>query len=61
MLTRHSPSNGPGSPDVWGFYEKDTGSIQYLVADPHTREGVLIDVVQDFDPAEARTGFDSAD
>mgnify|MGYP002816022414 CR=1 FL=1 len=61
MLTRHSPSNGPGSPDVWGFYEKDTGSIQYLVADPHTRKGVLIDVVQDFDPAEARTSFDSAD
>ncbi|MCB8839772.1 MBL fold metallo-hydrolase [Aurantimonas sp. VKM B-3413] len=61
MLTRHSPSSGAGSPDVWGFYEKDTGSIQYLVADPQTRKGVLIDVVQDFDPAEARTSFDSAD
>ncbi|MEX6505362.1 MBL fold metallo-hydrolase [Jiella sp. M17.18] len=61
MLTRYSPSKGEGSPDVWGFYEKNTGSIQYLVADPQTRKGVLIDVVQDFDPAGARTGFDSAD
>lgn len=61
MLTRHSPSNGPHSPDVWGFYDSDSGSIQYLVADPTSRKSVLIDVVQDFDPANARTGFDSAD
>ncbi|MCQ0986938.1 MBL fold metallo-hydrolase [Jiella marina] len=61
MLTRHSPSKGPGSPDVWGFYEEDTGSIQYLVADPDSRKGAVIDVVQNFDPAEARTSFESAD
>nr|BAT31455.1 metallo-beta-lactamase family protein [Fulvimarina pelagi] len=61
MLTRHSPSRGSGSPDVWGFYEEDTGSIQYLAADPATQKAVLIDVVQDFDPAEARTSFGSAD
>ena len=61
MLTRHSPSTGSGSPDIWGFYEEDTGSIQYLIADPGTRRGVLIDVVQNFDPAEARTSFESAD
>jgi glyoxylase-like metal-dependent hydrolase (beta-lactamase superfamily II) len=61
MLTRHSPSRGPGSPDVWGFYEEDTGSIQYVCADPATRKAALIDVVLDFDPAEARTSTTSAD
>jgi glyoxylase-like metal-dependent hydrolase (beta-lactamase superfamily II) len=61
MLTRHSPSRGPGSPDVWGFYEEDTGSIQYVCADPATRKAALIDVVLDFDPAEARTATKSAD
>lgn len=61
MLTRHSPSRGAGSPDVWGFYEEDTGSIQYVCADPATRKAALIDVVLDFDPAEARTSTESAD
>ncbi|MEE2950201.1 MAG: MBL fold metallo-hydrolase [Pseudomonadota bacterium] len=61
MLTRHSPSTGSGSPDIWGFYEEDTGSIQYLAVDTRTRRAVLIDVVQNFDPAEARTSFESAD
>ncbi|WP_349942198.1 MBL fold metallo-hydrolase [Fulvimarina sp. MAC8] len=61
MLARHSPSTGPRSPDVWGFYEENTGSIQYLVADPATKKATLIDVVQNFDPPEARTGFESAD
>ncbi|MBO0663275.1 MBL fold metallo-hydrolase [Jiella sp. MQZ9-1] len=61
MLTRHSPSTGPASPDVWGFYEEKSGSIQYLVADPATRRAVLIDVVQDFDPADARTSHNSAE
>ena len=27
-VVRHSPSQGPNSPDVWGIYEPDTGSIQ---------------------------------
>lgn len=61
MLTRHSPSTGSGSPDIWGFYEEDTGSIQYLAVDTRKRKGVLIDVVQNFDQAEARTSFESAD
>ncbi|HAR53967.1 MAG TPA: MBL fold metallo-hydrolase, partial [Roseovarius nubinhibens] len=33
-VVRHSPSTGPDSPDVWGIYEPDTGSIQYICADP---------------------------
>lgn len=60
-IVRYSPSTGVGSPDVWGIYEADTGSIQYIVADPKTREAALVDVVQNFDPRSAKTDFSSAD
>ncbi|UWQ19774.1 MBL fold metallo-hydrolase [Jannaschia sp. M317] len=60
-LTRHSPSTGPGSPDVWGLYEADTGSVQYVAACPRTRRAVAIDVVLNFDPASARTSTESAE
>ena len=61
MLTRISPSTGPGSPDVWGMYEPDTGSIQYVVADPATRKAALIDVVWDLNPARMTTSTRSMD
>lgn len=61
MTTRHSPSTGAGSPDVWGVYEPDTGSIQYVCACPRTRKAVLIDVVLNFDPASAETSTASAE
>jgi glyoxylase-like metal-dependent hydrolase (beta-lactamase superfamily II) len=60
-LTRHSPSTGPGSPDVWGLYEADTGSVQYVAACPRTKRAVAIDVVLNFDPANARTSTESAE
>lgn len=60
-LTRHSPSTGPGSPDVWGIYEVATGSIQYVAACPETRKAVVIDAVLNFDPAAARTSTESAE
>lgn len=60
MFRNTSPSTGPGSPRVTGFYDKATGSVQYVVADTATRRCALIDVVQDFDPRSAGTGFDSA-
>ena len=50
-VVRHSPATGIGSPHVWGIYEPDTGSIQYVCADPTTRQAALIDVVLNFDPA----------
>jgi glyoxylase-like metal-dependent hydrolase (beta-lactamase superfamily II) len=58
-ITRHSPSQGPDSPDVWGLYEPDTGSIQYVAACPVTRKAALIDVVLDFDPASFATATHS--
>ncbi|HET7410593.1 MAG TPA: MBL fold metallo-hydrolase [Paracoccaceae bacterium] len=60
-VVRHSPSRGAGSPEVWGVYEPDTGSIQYVCADPESRRAALIDVVLDFDPKSCRTGTHSMD
>ena len=60
MFTRHSPSTGPSSPAVQGFYDKASGSIQYVAWDPATKHAALIDTVLDFDPAHARTRSDSA-
>src|SRR5690606_2617787 len=54
-VVRHSPSRGPGSPDVWGVYEPDTGSIQYVCADPATKKAALIDVVWNFNPKNYKT------
>ncbi|MDS9469021.1 MBL fold metallo-hydrolase [Paracoccus sp. MBLB3053] len=60
-VVRHSPSTGNGSPDVWGIYEPDTGSIQYICADPTTKKAALIDVVWNFDPRNYRFTTDSMD
>ncbi|MEO1949336.1 MBL fold metallo-hydrolase [Thioclava sp.] len=60
-LTRHSPTTGRGSPDVWGIYEEASGSIQYVVACPETKAAVVIDTVLNFDPAAARTSTESAE
>ena len=60
-VVRHSPSSGPGRPDVWGIYEPDTGSIQNVCADPATRQAALIDVVWNFDPSACTTDLTSAE
>jgi glyoxylase-like metal-dependent hydrolase (beta-lactamase superfamily II) len=60
-VVRRSPSRGAGSPDVWGIYEPDTGSIQYICADPETRKAALIDVVWNFDPQHYRFSTESMD
>ena len=51
---------GP-APDVTGFYDEVTGSIQYVVADPLTRRCAVIDPVLDFDPSSGSTRTTSAD
>lgn len=61
MFSRTSPSTGPQSAEVAGFYEPKTGSIQYVAFDKTTRKAALIDVVLDFDPASARTSTESAE
>lgn len=48
-------------PDVTGFYDEATGSVQYVVADPMTRRCAVIDPVLDFDPRSGGTRTTSAD
>ena len=60
-IVRHSPSTGATSPDVWGIYEPDTGSIQYVCADPATKQAALIDVVWNLDPKHYRFSTGSMD
>lgn len=58
---RVSQSRGAASAEVVGFYEPDTGSVQYLAIDPATRKAAIIDAVWNFDPRSARTSTHSAD
>ncbi|WP_410219236.1 MBL fold metallo-hydrolase [Paracoccus sp. (in: a-proteobacteria)] len=60
-VVRHSPSRGAGSPEVWGVYDPDTGSVQYVCADPATRKAALIDVVWNYDARNCRFSTDSID
>src|SRR6516225_8128957 len=48
-------------PNVTGFYEATTGSVQYVVADPVTRRSAVIDPVLDFDPRSGSTRTTAAD
>jgi glyoxylase-like metal-dependent hydrolase (beta-lactamase superfamily II) len=56
-----SRARGPRSPEVTGFYEPDTGSVQYVVSDPGSGRAAIIDAVWNFDPRSARTDTHSAD
>lgn len=55
MTMKISESRGPNSPRVVGFYEPDSGSIQYVAICEATKKAALIDVVQGFDPASFAT------
>ncbi|WP_426954807.1 MBL fold metallo-hydrolase [Muricoccus radiodurans] len=48
-------------PEVTGFHEPRTGSIQYVLADPATRRCAIIDPVLDFDACSGATATRSAD
>lgn len=48
-------------PQVKGFYEPRTGSIQYVVTDPKTRRCAIIDPVYDFDEKSGATATHQAD
>ena len=56
------PSSGkPGSPHVAAFYEKASGSWQYVAWCPATKKAMIVDPVLDFDPAAGATWTYSAD
>ncbi|MBN8941604.1 MAG: MBL fold metallo-hydrolase [Rhizobiales bacterium] len=51
----------PGRPEVTGFYDRRTSSIQYVVVDPATGSCAIIDPVLDFDEKSGATATTSAD
>lgn len=51
----------PETPEVTGFHDPRTGSIQYVVADPATRACAIIDPVHDFDEKSGQTATCHAD
>lgn len=48
-------------PEVVGFYDKKTGSVQYVVIDGATSHCAIIDPVLNFDEKSARTSTESID
>jgi glyoxylase-like metal-dependent hydrolase (beta-lactamase superfamily II) len=50
-----------GRPDVRGFFEKRTFSVQYVISDPATRKCAIIDPVLDFEEKSASTATEQAD
>lgn len=48
-------------PDVAGFFDAETNTVSYVVADPATRRCALVDSVLDYDAASGRTSRRSAD
>lgn len=48
-------------PEVKGFYEQRTGSIQYVVSDPATKQCAIIDPVLDYDEKSGSTSTKQAD
>lgn len=51
----------PARPEVTGFHDKRTGSIQYVVADPDVGKCAVVDPVLDFDEKSGRTATANAD
>ncbi len=48
-------------PDVAGFFDKRTFSIQYVVSDPATKRSAIIDPVLDYDEKSGQTATRNAD
>lgn len=48
-------------PNVQGFFDPATFTCTYVVTDPRTRDGILIDPVLDFDPASGKVDTQSLD
>ena len=48
-------------PEVKGFFDKRTWSVQYVVSDPKTKRCAIIDPVLDYDEKSGSTGTMNAD
>lgn len=49
------------TPEVTGFFDPSTYSVQYVVADPGTGQCAIIDPVLDFDPRSGMVSTENAD
>ncbi|MCW4150101.1 MBL fold metallo-hydrolase [Halomonas sp. 18H] len=56
-----SQHKGEGTPDVAGFYDPRTFSVQYVVSDPATQQCAIIDPVLDYDEKSGATATFNAD
>jgi glyoxylase-like metal-dependent hydrolase (beta-lactamase superfamily II) len=50
-----------GVPVIRSFFDGPTNTVTYVVHDPESRRGAIIDSVLDYDPASGRTSLASAD
>ena len=50
-----------GVPQIKAFFDAATFTVTYVVHDPETRRGAIIDSVLDYDPASGRTSLEAAD
>jgi glyoxylase-like metal-dependent hydrolase (beta-lactamase superfamily II) len=56
-----SPSTTANAPDVAGFFDPRTFSVQYVVSDPATKQCAIIDPVLDYDEKSGATATHHAD
>jgi glyoxylase-like metal-dependent hydrolase (beta-lactamase superfamily II) len=47
--------------DITAFFDPDTATVSYVLADPATKQAAVVDSVLDYDAASGRTGRHSAD
>ena len=51
----------PSKPEIRAFFDEPTNTVSYLVWDPVTRDGVVIDPVLNFDHRSGKATVESAD
>jgi glyoxylase-like metal-dependent hydrolase (beta-lactamase superfamily II) len=51
----------PGKPEIRGFFDEPTNTVSYLVWDPATMDGLVIDPVLNFDHRSGEATVQSAD
>ena len=56
-----SEQTASNSPDIKAFFDHDSNTVSYVVADPATKKAAIIDSVLDFDYAAGTIGYDHAD
>ncbi|KAI0341914.1 Metallo-hydrolase/oxidoreductase [Trametopsis cervina] len=49
------------TPSIFSFFEKVTGTWQYVLVDPHTQDAAIVDPVLDYEPASGTISTKSAD